>query len=225
MDILVTGGEQGLGKAICSILTEQGHNVDIITGDNIMIAHKLNALKKFIDDSLDGLSYDVVINNFGVNSLSWIGETNERDEAIMACNVMAPYWVINRLVSNGCVCKVINIASQTYRIPQRTTSLYCASKAALVQMTKVMARELAPKGWVVNAFCPGKIIGTSMTEKTDAQVSELRGWGKEEADEYAKKLIPAGRFMSVEEAAEIVINIIKMGDYVNGAVIEAMGGV
>ena len=107
----------------------------------------------------------------------------------------------------------------------RATSLYCASKAALVQMTRVMARELAPKGWCINAYCPGKILDTRMTDLTDEQVLKMRKWDKDEADKYATSLIPVGRFMELKEAAENCLNILNFSDYVNGAIIEATGGV
>ena len=184
-------------------------------------------MKYAIDKRIDECPFmiDTVINNFGINHLSWIGSTPDGDEAIMRINTMGPYWVINKLVQIGNPCQVVNISSQTYRIPQRCTTLYCASKAALVQMTKVMARELAPQGWVINAFAPGKIFGTKMSEMTDDQVLALRGWSIEEADKYSLSNIPMERFTSINEAADIVKSILGIPAYVNGACIDATGGV
>ena len=227
MGLLITGSEQGLGAGILKAVSS---SMDIkavknIEGDEIWQAEADGCLKEFIDETIGDFNPTIVINNFGINHLSWIGETPSEDSSILGINVMAPYWIINKLVSNGSTCRVVNISSQTYRVAQRTTSLYCASKAALVQMTRVMARELASEGWVINSFCPGKIIGTQMTRLTDEQVEDLRGWDTDEADEYAKSMIPEGRFMSVEVAAGIVVNILLMNSYVNGVAIEAMGGV
>lgn len=169
---------------------------------------------------------DVIINNYGYNHLSWIGTTQEEDERILMINVMGPYWVINHVKAFwGGPCRVINIASQTHRVPQRCTTLYSASKAALVQMTKVMSRELAPEGWVINAVSPGKITDTSMSKQTDAQVRVLRGWDQMEANSYALSNVPMRRFTSREEIAEVVVQVLGLPDYVNGTVIEAHGGI
>lgn len=222
MKVLITGGDTGLGLKIAQKLCND--ELLILETDKLIGAIKKNMLKVYIDCCLYDYKPDIIINNFGINHLSWIGETQEFDSRILEANVMTPYWVVNKIVSNGGVCKVVNISSMTYKVPQRTTALYCASKAAIVQMTKVMARELAPKGWVVNCFAPGKITGTLMTELTDSQVNNLRGWTQQEADEYATGLVPMGRFMDTDEAACIVFSILDMKDYVNGTVIEAFGG-
>jgi 3-oxoacyl-[acyl-carrier protein] reductase len=92
-------------------------------------------------------------------------------------------------------------------------------------MTRVMARELAPYGWVVNSLSPGKIVDTRMAELTDAQVMELRGWGPDFADEYALKTIPMGRFTDTTEVAEAAFQMLQMPSYVNGANLDMTGGV
>ena len=226
MELLITGAEQGLGKAI---LEEYGptsyHNIE---GEEIKDAYWYGRVKDMADEHVENLGSapDVVVNNFGVNQLSWIGDTDKFDSMILELNVMLPYWIVNALVNvYNKPCQVLNISSQTYKVPQRCTSLYCASKAALSHMTRVMARELAPKGWVINAYAPGKIVGTKMTRMTDAQVMSLRDWDYDEMDGYARDLIPMGRYMSLEEAAAIAVHILRTPSYVNGTTIEATGGV
>jgi NAD(P)-dependent dehydrogenase (short-subunit alcohol dehydrogenase family) len=91
-------------------------------------------------------------------------------------------------------------------------------------MTRVMARELGPHGWQINCYCPGKILGTEMTEKTDKQVLKLRGWEKDYADRYALSNVPVGRFMTKSEAAHNCLVMLQFTKYVNGAIIEASGG-
>ena len=166
-----------------------------------------------------------VVNNFGINHLSWIGTTTEEDEEILECNVMGPYWVVNALAARSAPCRVLNVASVTYRVAQRTSAIYCASKAALVQMTRVMARELAPAGWVVNAIAPGPIEGTSMTNRVNEQVRLLRGWTRDETEDYERRLIPMQRRTTVEEVAEAIIGIMALPPYINGACIDMTGGV
>jgi NAD(P)-dependent dehydrogenase (short-subunit alcohol dehydrogenase family) len=225
MEVLITGGEQGLGNAILKkLIPESFVNIE---GDKIIDAWGYDALKELAYKVVEEEGKpDIIINNYGLNHLSWIGTTPKDDAAILDINVLFPYWIVNAVMEiYDQPCRVLNISSQTYRVPQRCTSLYCASKAALSHMTKVMARELAPKGWVINAYAPGKILGTSMTRKVDEQVKELRGWSEIESDGYAKHLIPMGRFMTLDEAAHIAVHILNSPSYINGTTIEAFGGV
>lgn len=221
--VLVTGGDKGLGETLVRLMELEKHQVKF-TSQSLM----RNATRLDIESAIRRIGpVDWVINNFGINRLVEIGNASDGgDWDILWNNVMVPYWVVSVLVQQGIgPCRVVNVASQTYRVPQRHTALYCASKAALVQMTKVMARELAPKGWIINAVAPGKMPDTDMSQITDAQVLKLRGWTQEEADEYAKKLIPMGRFTDRVEIAYVVRDVLRLPDYVNGAVIDATGGV
>ena len=227
MEILITGGEQGLGKAIVD-LVHHSNTVRNIDGKFLYNIADQGSLRDELYTKLDGMAIepDVIINNFGINHLSWIGTTPERDSLIFDINVMIPYWIVNYYANQKVRdVRVLNISSQTHRVPQRCTTLYCASKAALVQMTKVMARELAGKyDWVINCYAPGKIHDTKMAELTDKQVAELRGWNEYEVDTHALNNIPMMRFMHSSEAAIIAWNILGMPSYVNGSIIEATGG-
>ena len=226
--VLLTGCDGSLGETL-------RHKLDLagaaVYGTRCGLVERGDA-----EDAVEtaGVAFDYVILNDGTNHLSWIGTTPEADAGIMTRNVMAPYWVLNAVAarqassagaSSPHPARVVFVASQTYRVAQRTTALYCASKAALVQVMRVAARELAPEGWVVNAVAPGKIEDTRMAVATDAQVLALRGWSAEEAAGYARGLVPAGRNTSRDEIAEVVLWALRAPAYVNGAVLEAMGGV
>jgi 3-oxoacyl-[acyl-carrier protein] reductase len=221
--IIMTGAESSLGSEISKRSKQEIYN---ISGETI------RGGKKSIDKAIEKCAKENgevsgVINNFGINHLSWIGQTEETDEEIIIVNSIAPYWVVNKMVEIG-ICptggKIINIASAAYRTPMRCTSLYCASKAALVQMTKVMSRELSPKGWIANCISPGFMPETKMAKLTKMQILELRGWTEEEAKNYENSLIPMERPTSTKEVAEAVWKLWEMPDYVNGAVIDVMGG-
>ncbi len=222
--VMVTGAEQGLGLALIRhlmLLGLEAHSLEskfMEKGNRFFIQ---NGIQSWVDKH--GLP-DMVVNNYGINHLSWIGDTPQEDENILLTNVMGPYWVVDCLVKMGAKCRVVNVASQTYRVAQRTTSLYCASKAALVQMTKVMARELAPKGWVVNAIAPGKMVDTMMSKLTDGQVIELRGWTVGSADDYARNNIPMSRHTSTDEVAQAIADMLFLPEYINGTVIDMTGG-
>ncbi len=221
MNVLITGSDGSLGRQLCEQFSDRHWgitNKDMQEGKSSIENNIIHAIK-----ALGPITH--VVNNYGINHLSWIGETKKEDEQILMQNVMTAYWVINYLVELDQVCRVVNVASATYRVPQRCTTLYCASKAAMVQMTKVMARELAPKGWIINAIAPGLIEDTKMAKMTNDQVLKLRNWDSDEAEEYAMKLIPMQRPTKRKEVAQAIIKIFELPDYINGSVIDMMGGV
>ncbi len=235
MIALVTGGDQGLGAAVVRALEEESYEVRVIPGAALRHATQedvVHALHRALPLNDDWSQLAVIVNNYGINHLSWIGSTTEADADILRVNVMVPYWVLNSVVAHLAASGIaplqtrylINVASQTYRIAQRTTSLYCASKAALIQMTRVMARELAGSGWVINAVAPGKMVDTEMAARTDAQVLDLRQWTKEGADRYAQEAIPMKRHTSTTEVAAAIVGLLKMPAYVNGTVLDITGG-
>lgn len=223
--IVVTGAEQGLGKAILA-------EADIFFGDTVcMPADVIRNGKEAIDEWIftnvpDGGDLHWV-NNFGIHRLSHIGKTQKEDESILLVNVMnSCYWTVNALVRQRAEpVNILNIASATHRVAQRCSAIYSASKAAIVQLTKVQARELAPAGWRVNCLSPGMIKDTEMSRKVMAQVVNLRGGTEEEWHGYAKKMIPMGRYSNSQEIARAAINILNGPAYMNGSNIEVMGGV
>lgn len=224
MNTLITGADGSLGSALVKRLSDDG---------KVLAMPRRIHSKLHIEDFLWNNESAVVelgaaVLNDGINRLSWIGETPSNDAEIIERNVLAPYWTLNELVhlrGKQNPLRVIFVTSQTYRVPQRTTSLYCASKAAATMLMRVAARELAPHGWVINAVAPGKIVDTRMSELTDQQVCELRGWEQSEADRYAKALIPAGRFTTTAEVAEAIRDTLHAVSYMNGSVVELFGGV
>lgn len=231
MNVLITGCDGSLG----SYLEKHFGTFGWDTGDkaSVLGMPKCYYTKKAIDAFMIANFAEITkltcaVLNDGTNHLSWIGTTPEDDEQIMLRNVMAPYWTLNALVAlrgRSNPMRIVFVTSQTHKVPQRTTALYCASKAALTQMMRVAARELAPEGWIINAVAPGKIEDTEMSRLTDAQVLELRGWTEERAYGYAQKLVPMQRFTNRAEIANVIESVLSMPSYVNGAVIDATGGV
>lgn len=208
--VLVMGHQTSLGKAY----RDNRVGTEGVDGDP----------EKSWDELLACSNADRILICHGKNHLSKIG-TTEEDWGLLLHNVWQPYSFINALVKRGQPKHVVIIVSQTYRIPQRCTSLYCASKAALAHMIKVMARELAPSGWIINGLAPGKIVDTRMAEMTDKQVNELRGWTQEEADKYALSNVPMGRFTDTKEVCQGIDWLFEAPSYINGTVVDMTGGV
>ena len=226
MKVMITGADQGIGRATMDYYINKGHDVIPIAGS--VIDPERGGSEKFLRSAISrNARPDILINNYGINRLGWIGKNwVPRMGQLMDVNVNSYYAAIDELAKNDMSgIRVLNIASITYRVPQRCSALYCASKAAVVQLTKVMARELAPSGWVINCLSPGKVVGTEMTNKVDEQVMELRGWNSESADEYAMSLIPMHRFTTTDEVSEAIYKINELPEYINGACIDMAGGV
>lgn len=232
--ILLLGHETSLGEEFKQRAQEEyGHIVSVIDGARNYSGYS-NQISRY--QEIKGPIHWVV-NCHGTNQLDRIGETpyirGKGDEtrphlftnSMLVDNVAPIYWLVNSMVNLGLpAARVLSVASQTYRIPQTNTAFYCASKAALVQMSKVMARELASQGWVINCLAPGKIEDTAMAAITDKQVRELRDWTEEEAEQYARRNIPMGRYTNREEVCDAMFRILELPPYINGTCIDMTGG-
>jgi len=222
MKVLITGVDGGLGSALSTRYMDDGFEVYGILGDR----YESGAWE--VKSQIESMPCpDILINCHGTNRLAVIGGGPDLSiYRIMDINVNMMYLMVDHLkrVYDKPI-RVLNIASIAYRVPMTTTALYCASKAAVVQLTKVMARELAPHGWVINCLSSGKMDNTEMSSVTDEQVSSIRGWSKQEADAHALSTIPMGRFTNTAEVCDAVRQILELPSYINGACIDMAGGI
>jgi NAD(P)-dependent dehydrogenase (short-subunit alcohol dehydrogenase family) len=120
---------------------------------------------------------DMVINGAGVNSASPYLEVKDEDwDRVLDSNLKAVHWgcqIFGKQMAENGGGAILNIASVTAHIPLSRVFVYSASKAAVVNLTKNVAREMAPRGVRVNALCPGffpaeqnrKILDAARVEK------------------------------------------------------------
>ncbi len=106
---------------------------------------------------------------------------------------------------------VINVSSVWGVVGASTETAYSASKAALIGMTRALAKEVAPSGVRVNAVAPG-VVDTDM----------MSGYGKEERNALCES-IPLGRFAAPEEIASAIVFLAKH-PYITGQVLTVDGG-
>lgn len=177
---IVTGASRGIGKAIALGLAERGADVAVVsrTGSELVAAAeeikafgrrakpviadltqtgRIGAMVADIRRELGGL--DILVNNAGMNIPQQAEDvTVEAWDQILDVNLKASFFVsqsVGRaMIRQGRGGRIINISSQTGSVALIRRAAYCASKAGLNLVTKVLALEWAKHGILVNAVAP-----------------------------------------------------------------------
>jgi len=234
---IVTGGLQGIGKAICKRFLESGAKVaifDVIEEPAADIAQlikegevllfkvdvsDLAMVKKAVDKVIDKLSHiDILVNNAGITRDKLILRMGEEDwDSVIQVNLKGAFnciKAVSPLMLRRRKGSIINISSIIGLRGNAGQANYAASKAGLIGLTKSCAREFATRGITVNAVAPG-FIQTKMTEK-------LIEKGE---DKQLISQIPLGRVGSPEDVASLVEYLASdAASYITGEVIRVDGG-
>ena len=190
---IVTGGAQGIGAAYCNGLANEGAHIVIAdTSDGSALAQSIcnNGGKaiyieadvsceednqRIAENTINSFGkIDILIANAGLytNLERKISteETPEEWDAVMNVNIKGVWLsakaVIPHMEKSG-YGKIINIASTAAFSGQGHSTRYAASKAAVVGITRTMAREYGSKGITINAIAPGPIETTTLSEHVD----------------------------------------------------------
>jgi NAD(P)-dependent dehydrogenase (short-subunit alcohol dehydrogenase family) len=224
--ILITGGTTGIGLATAQLLSSQGAKV-IVTGRNpetlaaarralpataIIIQSDSGSLadsqllgaevKKHVDH-LDGAFLNAGIATFA----PFESETSLHYDDLFAINVRGPYFQLQSLLPLlGNPSAVVFTSSVVATLGLPNTSLYSATKAAIVSLGKTLAVELAPRGVRVNIVSPGPvetpiIDKVGMPAEAKAQLSEnslLKRLGRPE------EIANVARFLLSEDSSFII---------------------
>src|SRR5690606_28314646 len=248
---LVTGGGQGIGRAIALRLAQDGADVGIVdlklenakevAGEIRALGRKSTAVAadvssrdqvfKAVEDvasELGGL--DIMVNNAGIVQVQPLEEvTPEKLELIQRINVGGVLWGIQaaaakfRELERGG--KIINAASIAAHDGFAMLGIYSASKFAVRGLTQAAAKELAPFGITVNAYAPG-IVGTGMWDFIDQQLSEYNGAPRGENFKKYVEGIALGRPETPEDVAGFVSYLAGPdADYMTGQAPLIDGGI
>lgn len=233
---VVTGGAAGIGAAIARAFVAKGAQVAIMDRDS-NTAHDQAAklgqhVRAFNCDVADTSSVkdavratlkefgrvDVLVNCAGVVFLAPAEDLTEHQwDATLAVNLKGTFLMsqeIGRAMLLAGGGKIINIASQAASVGLEQHAAYCASKAGVLGLTRVLAMEWAGRGVTVNAISPTVVL-TDLGRKA---------WDGAKGDAM-RSLIPTGRFALPEEIAALAVFLASGGsDMINGADILVDGG-
>ncbi len=234
---LVTGGGRGIGAAIVRRLVESGVRAIVLDRQRTPFIAEIGA--QLIEcDLTDQASLDralaeakdvsILVQSAGIGeSASFARTTDEIWDRAMALNVTAAFRVARALVPQmvaGGWGRVVHLASIAGLVGQPYVSAYCASKHALVGLTRAMAAELAATGVTVNAVCPG-FVDTEMTAQTIANIVAKTKRSPEEARQSLEDMNPQRRLVRPEEVADVVAMLCGEGARsINGQAISVDGG-
>ena len=162
---LITGGSSGIGKAIAQRFLDEGAKViifDIEKPDYDVDFYEVDVSDEGqIKEAFEKIkNLDIVVNNAGIYFQAPIEETSkEQLDKIIDINFKGAYLISKYALplikeNKG---NIINISSIAGVIPYSESPAYCSTKAAIIMLTKCMAKEYAAQGVRVNAILPGPI--------------------------------------------------------------------
>jgi NAD(P)-dependent dehydrogenase (short-subunit alcohol dehydrogenase family) len=241
--VLVTGGSRGIGRAVTEAFVKAGANVIICSRDLegcLALAEELKPFgncralacniakdedrKRFAAELRGHVdSLNVLINNAGA---LWAAPLEEYPESgwdkVFDLNVKGMFFLVKELLplleagaSAEDPARIINVGSiDGFHIPKHETYAYTSSKAALHQLTRHLAAQLAPRHIVANVIAPGMFPSKMM-----AGTLERKGM------ESVVEPIPLKRLTADSDMAGAAIYLAsKAGAYVTGAVLPVDGG-
>jgi len=236
--VLVTGSSRGIGAEMIKVFGKRGAqcvvnyiadaqgqnkadamqvadelNGPLVVECDVTQAHQVEAMMQQIQDQRGGL--DVLVNNSGIISDRSIKKMSiDEFESVILVNLIGTFLVIQKagavLRAGG---RIINMSSVSGQMGLFGQANYSSSKAGIIALTKVSAREFARQNITVNAIAPGFI-----------DVGMSKGLPEEVAQNFIKQ-IPLGRLGDVSEIVNAALFLASsMASYITGHVLNVNGG-
>ncbi|MCJ1350907.1 MAG: hypothetical protein MMC33_000888 [Icmadophila ericetorum] len=237
---LITGGSKGIGKATALALSKEGASVVInyasdaataealvqeLGGSEKCLAIKGDAgsvvdIENMVRQTVEKFGkIDVLIANAGILHMSDLASTTEEDfDTAYRINVKGPYFLCQKAaphMSSGSHIVLISTNQCSASSVTAPYLLYCSTKGAIEQMTRVMSKDLARKGIMVNCIAPGP-TGTDLfyKGKSEAVLKMIGG------------LSPMNRIGEPEEIADAIIFLSgEKSRWITGQTVRVNGGI
>jgi len=233
---LVTGGASGIGEATCRTLAGAGASVTIadvdreraealsaeLPGSSVLLLNITD--EAAVAEAFAGLGpLDILVNNAGVGLVGNVEETELADfERLLNVNVTGMFLVTRAAMPKLLEAKgsIVNIASVAGLVGVKRRFAYCATKGAVVALTRQMAVDYAGR-LRVNCVCPG-------TVETPFVEGYLEKFHKHEKDKVRAELHarqPVGRMGRPQEVANLVLYLCSAeAEFVTGSAMTIDGG-
>jgi len=235
---VVTGGAQGIGRAVVERFLASGAAVAIWDRDAALAARtaselsargrveavdvdvtKLDDVERACARSMAALGpIDILVNNAGVAGpvLTTWEYPQDAWAQVLAVNLTGPFYCVRTLVPHMIAAnygRIVNVASIAGKEGNPNASAYSASKAGLIALTKSLGKELAGYDIAVNCITPAAAKTAIFDQITQAHI------------DFMLSKIPRGRFVTVEEiAALIAFCASRECSFTTGAVFDISGG-
>ncbi len=243
----VTGGAQGIGRAISAALVRCGVRVaiaDIDVEAGRRAAHEIGggsvalevdvreraSVERAFGEALEKLGgCEILIANAGVSTMQRALELTDKEWdynfAVNARGIFLTNQIAARhFVAQGKGC-IVNTASLAAKVGAPLLAHYSASKFAVLGWTQALARELAPLGIRVNAVCPG-FVKTGMQAREIEWEARLRDVSPQRVvDDYVAQT-PLGRLETPDDVADVVVFLCSdQARFMTGQGVNVTGGV
>ncbi len=241
---LITGGASGIGRATALLFAEEGAAVSVVDIDaeaGEAVAREIvagggravfvrcdvtsasdcrNAVHRTVEEVG---KLDILFNNAGIIRRASVVETAEEEwDRVMAVNVKSVFLCSKYAIpvmaeAGGGV--IVNTASGWGLVGGKDAASYCASKAAVVNLTRAMAIDHGPQNIRVNAVCPGDTATAMLRSEAEQLGAHTEEFFREAADR------PLGRVGTPEEIARAVLFLASdASSFVTGTALVVDGG-
>ena len=244
---VVTGASLGIGEATVKMLAQHGAEVFFCARTeesvNKLSATKINqgtikgfvtdmgnkdSTQDFIDNILANGGVDILINNVGASpSRNFLYMTDEDWQELHELNLLSAVRCTRAFLPamrKNKWGRVVMISSSAGKYPNAALIDYGATKAAMISISKSLARKYGSDGVLINSVLPG-LIHTAMWERAATEIAEATGGSMEEVISRNGSSVPVGRYGTSEEVASLVTFLCsEAASYISGTSIEVDGG-